>query len=256
MCAEQLSDYQLRRYCRQIAYEGLGLAGQKKLSAGKVCVVGCGGLGCTIGQLLVRAGLGRVMICDPEKVELENLHRQILFDERDLQAGRSKVEAARDKLSAINSQVQIETAMVEVTEDNICDLVGDSDIIIDATDNLAARYVINSASVKLGLPWVYGGCVGAEGLVCLLVPGRGPCLVCLFGQGGQGQELGSCQSMGILNSLPVMIGAIQVAEAIKVLVGQEQRSGRLLKIDLWAGRIRYVQCGPRDPHCAVCGPDR
>jgi len=253
MSAQRLSDYQLKRYCRQIAYRPLGLQGQANLLAGSACVIGCGGLGCTITQLLARAGVGKLVICDPQTPELENLHRQILFDEENVQAADSKADAAGQKLSAINSHADIETHTLQVTADNICQLAGDCDVIVDATDNLATRYVINAAAVKLSKPWVYGGCVGGEGLVFTFLPHRGPCLVCLFGQDRPNDQLATCQATGVLNTLPVLIGALQANEATKILASREQQcSKKILKVDLWNNRITHVAPGPADPDCPVC----
>ncbi len=168
------------RYAKQVLLKELGSAGQQKLAAAAALVVGCGALGSVQSQLLVRAGVGRVRIVDRDVPDLENLHRQILFDEDDVAARWPKADVAGRKLPKANSTVAVETRVMEVTAANIDGLVADVDLVLDATDNFEARYLINDACVRHHKPWIYGGVIATAGMTMTIVPGRGPCLRCLL----------------------------------------------------------------------------
>jgi adenylyltransferase/sulfurtransferase len=248
----QSKEDKLSRYARQMLMPWVGLAGQEKLLASKVGIIGCGGLGSTIGQILARAGVGELTLCDSDQVELSNLHRQILYDEKDL--GKPKAVVAAAKLMMINSQVKYHAVARRVDEKNIGDLIRGNDLVIDATDNLTSRYVVNTAAVQAGRDWIYGGCVGTEGTVMVVRSRSGACLECLFGpMEPEGQKAGG--GFPILPPTPVVVGAIQANEAIKYLLTKEADNScgsTLISIDLWQVRVRSRRSIVKNPECAVC----
>src|SRR5215211_4302792 len=170
----------LDRYSRQVRFAGLGEEGQRRLMSSRVTLCGCGALGTVLANSLVRAGVGHVRVVDRDFIETHNLQRQILFDENDVAANLPKAEAAAKKLRAINSSVTIEPVVTDIDRTNIEGLCSDVDLILDGTDNFEVRYLINDVAVKLGKPWVYGGCIGSHGQVLPIIPGKTPCLRCVF----------------------------------------------------------------------------
>ncbi len=248
----QSKEDKLRRYARQMLLPRMGVAGQEKLLASKVAIIGCGGLGSTIGQVLARAGVGELTLCDGDQVELDNLHRQILFDEKDL--GKPKAVVAAAKLMMINSQVKYHAMAQRVDEKNIGDLIRGSDLVVDATDNLTSRYVLNTAAVRAGRDWIYGGCVGTEGTVMVVRSRIGACLECMFGP----KEPESKNSSGRFPILPptaVVVGAIQANEVIKYLLAKDEDNpcgSKVISIDLWQVRVRSSDFIGKNPDCAVC----
>ena len=170
----------LARYARQVRFPPLGEEGQRRLSQGRALLCGCGALGSTIANLLVRAGVGTLRIVDRDFVELSNLQRQSLFDEANARAGLPKAIAAAEKLRTINSSVAVEPIVADVEPANVEQFCEGIDLILDGTDNFETRFLLNDAAVKLGLPWVYGGCVGAEGQTMTILPGETACLRCLM----------------------------------------------------------------------------
>jgi molybdopterin/thiamine biosynthesis adenylyltransferase len=240
-----------QRYAKQILLKELGPAGQEKLASAAVLIVGCGALGSVQSQLLVRAGVGRMRIVDRDVPELDNLHRQILFDEDDVRARSPKADVAGRKLPKANSTVAVETRVMEVDAENIDGLVADVDLVMDATDNFETRYLINDACVRGRKPWVYGGVIAASGMTMTVVPGRGPCLRCLLPRPPQDGSVPSMETEGVLGTAPVTVAALQVTEAVKLLCGAPPREG-LLMIDVWSGSFQTVPV-LRDENCPACG---
>ena len=187
----------LERYSRQMRFYGIGETGQKKLLASRVALCGCGALGTVLANVLVRAGVGFVRVIDRDFVETSNLQRQVLFDENDVIESLPKSEAATKKLRAINSAVTIEPVVTDIDRTNIENLCRDVDLILDGTDNFEVRYLINDVSVKLGKPWVYGGCIGSHGQVLPIIPGKTPCLRCVFEAAPAPGETGTCETAGV-----------------------------------------------------------
>jgi molybdopterin/thiamine biosynthesis adenylyltransferase len=239
------------RYAKQILLKDFGPAGQKKLAGASVLIVGCGALGSVQSQLLVRAGVGRVRIVDRDVPELGNLHRQILFDEDDVKARSPKADVANRKLPRANSDVVVETRVMEVTADNIGDLVADVDLVLDATDNFETRYAINDACMDRKKPWIYGGVIATSGMSMTIIPGRGPCLRCLFPEPPPPGTVPTMDTEGVLSTAPVTVAALEVTEAIKLLTGAAPREG-LLMIDVWTGTFQTVPV-LRDENCPACG---
>jgi len=240
-----------QRYSKQILLKDFGAEGQRKLAGASVLIVGCGALGSVESQLLVRAGVGRVRIVDRDVPEIGNLHRQILFDEDDVQARSPKAEVAGRKLPRANSSVAVETRVMEVTADNIDGLISDVDLVLDATDNFETRYVINDACVKSRKPWIYGGVIATSGMSMTIVPGRGPCLRCLFPNPPEPGTVPTMETEGVLATAPVTVAALEATEAIKLLAGAQPREG-LLMLDVWTGSFQTVPV-LRDENCPACG---
>ncbi len=236
------------RYSRQTLLKEIGEGGQTKISAAKAVIVGCGALGTYTASLLTRAGVGRILIADRDNVELSNLQRQILFSEQDV--GEPKASTAERLLKQVNSEIEITSTMTDIGVDNVEDLVDGATVVVDATDNMQTRFVVNDACVKLGIPWVYGGAVGTSGMVFSIVP-TGPCLRCVFPTLPPAGQLPTCNTVGIVNSLPSVVASLEVTEALKVMLG-EKTTPELMIIDVWHGDLQKIRV-KRNPDCESCG---
>ncbi|MGA8185996.1 MAG: ThiF family adenylyltransferase [Terriglobia bacterium] len=240
------------RYSRQILFPPIGEAGQKKLLASKAVIVGCGALGTAQANALVRAGVGTLRIVDRDYVEESNLQRQSLFDENDARESLPKAVAAELKLKQINSDVRTEGIVADATSRNIEDLVRGFDIILDGTDNFETRYLLNDVAVKMGIPWIYGAVVASSAVTMTIQPGRGPCLACVFPQAPTGLHE-TCDTVGVIGPAAAWTSAIQVTEALKILMGHRQDlHGTLFGFDIWHNRTQQVR-PERDPDCRTCG---
>src|SRR5664280_218679 len=221
------------RYSRQSRFWAIGPAGQERIRAGHVVVVGCGALGSADISLLARAGVGRITVVDRDFVELSNLQRQLLFEEADAVAGVPKAIAAARAVARINSTVEVRPFVADVTAANVEGFVAGADVVLDGTDNFETRYLVNDACVKLGVPWVYGGAVGSTGMSMTIVPGETACFRCLFPAPPPVGSMETCETAGVLASGIVTVAAIQAAEALKILVGdRENRSPGLTAVDV------------------------
>lgn len=241
------------RYQKQVLFAGLGAGGQARLMASAVLVCGAGGLGGGISQLLARAGVGRVRVVDRDRVELSNLHRQLLYDEDDL--GRPKAEAAAARLAAMNRTVAVEGIVAEVSAATIDELCAGVDLVLDGSDNLPTRYVINDAAVRRGLPWVMAGCVAAHGNLMLIQPGVTPCLRCLFPAPPPEGGHPTSDSVGILGPVAAAVAALAALEAIKWLSGARAAVNRgMLTLDPWQGRFSLVRMGDGPAAGCLCAP--
>lgn len=250
-----MSDRKPTRYDRQARFAPLGDAGQEQLAKARAFVCGCGALGSVIAETLVRAGVGFVRIVDRDFLELNNLQRQVLYDEQDVADGLPKAIAAANKLRRINSEVQIEPVVADVTFSNIADLATDVDAIVDGTDNFATRFLLNDFAVKHKKPWIYGGCIGAEGQTMTILPGETACLACLMSDVPPPGTTPTCDTAGIIGPIVNVIASIEAAEALKILSGhREAVSRRLTIIDLWDNQVRAVDLARlRDSSdCRVC----
>ena len=236
-----------QRYSRQTILEEIGVDGQSRLLDSSVVVIGCGALGGFIANNLVRGGLGTIRIIDRDIVELNNLQRQILFDEEDI--GKPKASTAFEKLKRINSEVIIDPVVDDVNFSNIESLITGFDLVIDGTDNLETRMIINDACVKRGIPWVYGGTVGRYGMSMNILPG-GPCLRCVLPQLPEPGLLPTCDTYGILNTLPPFIASVESTEALKILLGHPPNPS-LLYYDLWAHDYNSVEVN-KNKNCECC----
>ncbi len=233
---------ELARYSRQIRFAPIGLAGQQRLARATALIAGCGALGSVIAESLVRSGVGRLRIVDRDFPELHNLQRQVLYTEQDVARGWPKAVAAASHLRAINSGVEIEPLVADIDHKNMAHLGSDVQVIVDGTDNFETRFLINDFSLETGIPWVYGGCLGAEGQSLTIVPGQTACLHCLMADGPPppGTTPG-CDLAGVVGPAVGVVASIQTMEAIKLLSGHASRINRgLTIIDLWNGRFRQM----------------
>lgn len=246
-----LSTEQLRRYARHLSLPEVGLAGQERLAAGSVLIVGMGGLGSPAALYLAAAGVGRLGLVDFDVVDRSNLQRQILYGEADV--GRRKLEAAAERLRAVNPGVAIDLHDARVERSNAADLVAGYDVVVDGTDNFPSRYLVHDACYFGGKPYVYGSIFRFEGQASVFARGRGPCYRCLFPEPPPPGSVPSCAEAGVLGVLPGIIGSIQANEALKLLLGTgEPLLGRLLLFDALAMRFRELALR-RDALCPLCG---
>lgn len=239
------------RYSRQILFRGIGESGQQRLLDARVAVLGCGALGSFQAGALARAGVGFLRIIDRDYVELSNLQRQWLFDQCDVEQGLPKSIAAARKIAAVNSDIQVEPVVADLTPSNVDELFAEADLILDGTDNFETRYLINDYAVSRGRPWVYGAAVGSYGITMAVVPAKTACLRCVYPDPPAGAQP-TCETAGVLASITALIASLQVSEALKILCGAEP-SGKITTVDVWSGEIRQVaQPGP-DSRCPACG---
>jgi len=239
------------RYHRQIIFSGLGEEGQAKLGQAKIAQVGCGGLGSILAQCMVRAGVGKLTIIDPDIVDITNLHRQSLFDEQDVRKKAKKAIAAEKKLREVNSNIKIEGIAAAFSASNSQKLLSGHDLVLDGTDNMRTRYIINDWCVKNNIPWIYGGVMEAMGMTMVILPGKGPCLRCLFSETGPVGKAEPTGVVGIINTAPTLIAALQVTEAMKLILNSPDLVRDLRIIDLWSGDYQKIPI-KRNPQCPCC----
>ncbi len=245
-------DKRLRnRYSRQTAFEGIGDAGQEKLCSSTAVIIGCGALGCNIAQLLARAGVGKLRIIDRDFVEEHNLSRQVLFTEEDVKQEVPKAKAAQRILSKANSTIEIEGIVADVNPTNIESFCHDADVILDGLDNLETRYLVNDVAMKHRIPWIYGGALGSTGMTMTILPGKTPCLGCAIPFRSEREDIPTCESVGVVNTVPALIGTIQANEAIKILVGSGELNTGIMMVDLWRGTFDKLKVLPRE-NCSSC----
>lgn len=224
----------LDRYSRQTVLAQIGEAGQRRLLESSVVVVGCGATGTVIANHLARAGVGTLRIIDRDFVELNNLQRQLLFDENDVREGLPKAVAAERRLRAVNSEIRIEGRVADVNAGNVDELIGGADLVIDGSDNFEVRYTLNDACVRAGKPWVYCGAVGTYGMTLLIRPGETPCLRCVFPEPPPPGSAATCDTAGVLGPAVSVIASLAATEAIKWLVGdREALADALVHVDVW-----------------------
>ena len=241
------SDAEVERYARHLVLREVGGPGQQRLKAARVLLVGAGGLGAPAALYLAAAGVGTLVLADPDRVDRSNLQRQVLYAEADI--GRAKVDAARDRLLALNPEIEVEGRTVALTADNAQDLVSDFDLVLDGTDDFATRFAVNAACVAAEVPLVSGAIGRWTGQVGVF--GRAPCYRCLVPDIPPDAE--TCSAVGVVGALAGVIGSMMALEAIKVLTGAgESLTGRLLIYDALAGETRTVRIGA-DPACPACG---
>jgi molybdopterin/thiamine biosynthesis adenylyltransferase len=245
------------RYSRQEAFAGLGPEGQDRLRQARVLQVGCGALGSVLAETLVRAGVGHLTIADRDYVELGNLQRQTLFDEQDASAGRAKAAAAQARLGRLNSEVEVRGLVLDVWLENVDALVQDADLVLDGTDNLETRFFLNDVCLRRGVPWVYGACVGAHGLVLAVRPKVSPCLRCVLGERPEPGVLPTCETAGVVGPIVHVVAGVQAAEALKLLAGRDlDLLPGLFFADVWQGTFEVVDLSGRQPWCPACTEGR
>ena len=243
------------RFDRQVRFAELGSEGQARLQEARVLLVGCGALGGFLAQHLARAGVGTLVLVDRDVVELSNLPRQVLFDERHAREGTPKVLACAETLARAGGPTRLETHATHLDADNLPTLAKDCDLILDGTDNLGTRYLLNDYSVRQRVPWIYAGVVGAAGLVMPILPGRGPCLRCVFRDPPPPGTLATCDTAGVISPAVGLIASMQAGLALRLLSGAPDPEVALLELDAWNGEVRRIRTRP-DPDCPACGQGR
>jgi adenylyltransferase/sulfurtransferase len=245
-----LSASERARYQRHLSLREIGAAGQEKLKAARVLIVGAGGLGSPAALYLAAAGCGTLGLVDFDRVDLSNLQRQVLFDSAAL--GQPKAEAGHARLAALNPEIRVVAHALELRAANVRALLSDYDLVIDGSDRLSTRYLVNDACVLLGRPLISAAIHRFEGQLMTYVPGRGPCYRCLFPQAADG-VVASCAEAGVLGVLPGVLGTLEATEAIKLITGVgSPLAGRLLTYDALELRFQEFRV-ERRPDCAVCG---
>ena len=247
-------DSQLGRYRRQMRFAPLGEEGQQQLRDSRVLICGSGALGCVLADTLVRAGVGFVRLVDRDFVDLDNLHRQVLFDENDATEQLPKAVAAARRLALVNSQVCVEPKVADFNSSNSTELAEGVDLILDGTDNFETRYLLNDLAVSAEKPWVFAGCVAAEGQVLTVIPGQTPCLTCLMPEPPPAAEMPTCESAGVLAPIVNLIASMQAMEAIKLLSGNAEAVNLgMTFVDLWGNQIRQLAMSEsRRRDCPTC----
>jgi molybdopterin/thiamine biosynthesis adenylyltransferase/rhodanese-related sulfurtransferase/molybdopterin converting factor small subunit len=250
--SDSLDRDELRRYSRHLLLPEVGVAGQKKLRHSKVLLVGAGGLGAPTALYLAAAGVGEIGLVDFDEIELSNLQRQVLYTTADL--GRPKLDAAKDRLGALNPGVRVVPISQRLTSETALDVLRPYDVVVDGTDNFPTRYLVSDACVLLRKPYVYGSIYRFEGQASVFDAAKGPCYRCLYPEPPPPDLVPSCAEAGVLGVLPGLIGIVQATETIKLLLGiGEPLIGRLLLYDALEMRFRELRL-QKNPTCVLCSP--
>ena len=245
------TDEQLERYSRHIILKEIGVKGQKKLLAGKVLIIGAGGLGAPAAMYLAAAGVGTIGIADADVVDLSNLQRQVIHTTNDI--GKKKVESAAETMRAINPDVTVNTYYDFVNSTNIMDMIADYDFILDGTDNFPTKFLINDACVMANKPFSHAGIIRFKGQLTTVIPHEGPCYRCIFKNPPPKDAVPTCKQAGVIGAMGGVIGSLQAMEAVKYLTGTgELLSGYLLTYDALKMEFHKVKLPPRGDGCAVC----
>jgi molybdopterin/thiamine biosynthesis adenylyltransferase len=248
------ANHDYARYSRQLILPEFGTEGQSTLENSSVSVVGCGATGSTILNLLARAGIGELTIIDRDFVELTNLQRQVLFDEGDLE--QPKALAAADKVRRANSDVKIHDVIKDLNPNNAEAILGHPDLIVDGTDNMETRFLVNDVSAKHEIPWVYCGAVGTHGMVMPIVPPAAPCLRCFIPNIPPQGVLQTCDLAGVLNTIPAIMASIATTEALRILLGKSAHiDSQLIIYDVWEQSFQKMKVA-KDPSCRCCAQSR
>jgi molybdopterin/thiamine biosynthesis adenylyltransferase len=244
----------IERYSRQILFAGIGEAGQRRLLASRVLIVGCGALGTAQAEALARAGVGHLRLVDRDFVEESNLQRQTMFTEQDARERLPKAVACSNHLSLINSEVRTEALVVDVNHANVERVMEDCELVLDGTDNFATRYLINDACVKHNVNWIYGAAVGSYGVTMTVRPERTPCLRCIFEEAPPAASAPTCDTAGVIMPIINMVAAVQVSEAMKLLTGKtESLHNTLMHFDVWRNEYGRIALKSPLPNCRSCG---
>ena len=240
----------MERYSRQYVFDKIGKAGQEKLLNSRVTIIGMGALGTVAANNLCRAGIGFIRLVDRDYVEISNLQRQILFTEKDVEDKLPKVIAAAKHLATVNSEIEIEPMISDVNATNIEALISGADIVIDATDNIEIRQLINEACFKHKIPWIYCGAIGSHGMTLNFTHKENePCLRCFMEADISGAD--TCSSFGVMNMITGTMASIQTAEALKILIGSESVRPTLLMVDLWSNEFNQIEIA-KNQNCPLC----
>ena len=237
------------RYSRQTLLKNIQEKGQTTLSDSSIVVIGCGALGTTIANNLVRSGIGHITIVDRDIIELNNLQRQIIFNENDI--GLPKASTLANKLELINSEIEIDAIVDDVNHENIEKIINNTDIVLDGTDNMLIRFLINDVCIKHSIPWIYGGAIETNGMTMNIIPQKTPCLRCLINDLPKTGSLPTCDTVGVLNTIPSIIANIQSTETIKILL-KKNISKELITYDVWSHEFNKYKI-KRRKNCECCG---
>ena len=245
------SNEQLERYSRHIILKEVGVKGQKKLLNAKVLIIGAGGLGAPAAVYLAAAGVGTIGIADADEVDLSNLQRQVIHATADI--GKPKVESAKESMQAINPDVNVITYREYIYSKNILDIIKDYDFVLDGTDNFPAKFLINDACVKAGIPFCHAGIIRFRGQLMTWVPGAAaPCYRCVFKEPPPKDAVPTCKQAGVIGAMAGVIGCLQAMEAVKYITGAgELLTGYLLTYDALTNDFRKIKI-PKDNHCGIC----
>ncbi len=242
------------RYSRQVLFPEIGKTGQERLLNSRVLLVGCGALGASHAEMLARAGVGRLRIVDRDFVEFTNLQRQTLYKESDAADRLPKAIAAKSRIAEINSEVDVEAIIADVNHSNVESLIDGCELVLDGTDNFQIRYLLNDACVKLGRTWIYGAAVSSYGTTMTVIPGETPCLRCIFDEMPDAGSSPTCDTAGVIMPIIATVAATQVAEAIKILVGDTASLHQsLMQFDIWANDRQRIKLGKPSADCKCCG---
>ncbi|MGI8811893.1 MAG: ThiF family adenylyltransferase [Pyrinomonadaceae bacterium] len=243
-----------QRYSRQILFPEIGKDGQEKIANARVLLVGCGALGASHAEMLARAGVGDLRIVDRDFVEFTNLQRQTLFKEEDARQRLPKAAAAKLRIAEINSEIEVDAVIADVNNSNVESLISDVDIVIDGTDNFQIRYLLNDACVKHTKTWIYGAAVSGYGTTMTIIPAVSPCLRCVFDEMPDAGSSPTCDTAGVIMPIIASVSAVQVTEALKLIVGDIDSLHRsILQIDIWRNDWRKIELGAANPQCKTCG---
>ncbi len=258
-----LRETDLSRYQRQIIFPPLGESGQRRLLDATVVIIGCGATGSALSNLLVRSGIGRTRIIDRDFIELNNLQRQVLFNQEDIDANLPKAEAAAAKLRAINRDVEVEAVVGDVNPGNILSLIQDADLVLDGTDNFSTRFLINDACLHLAKPWIYTGVIAAYGMTATFIPDGAAdklpgerqttgCLRCLLPAVPAPGTTPTCDTAGVIAPAVGLITSVAAGEAIKLLTGGGKLNPGMIHMDVWNHSYEQFK-SPRRDDCPACG---
>jgi molybdopterin-synthase adenylyltransferase len=239
-----------RRYDRQMRVPEIGRAGQDKLAQATACLIGLGALGSVTADLLARAGVGRLILIDRDIVEWSNLQRQMLYTEADADAASTKVDAAYARLAAINSEIELVAHARDLTASNHKELLANSDVLVDGTDNFATRYLLNDFAVATNTPYVYAGVVASYGMVGTILPPTGPCLRCTYPEPPEAAHTPTCRTAGVIGPAVSAIAGLAATQVMQVLLGADAWRG-FQYLDVWSGEHRRLKAR-RDPDCPCC----
>jgi molybdopterin/thiamine biosynthesis adenylyltransferase len=245
-------DKDLTRYLRQTIFPGIGQAGQEKLLAARVVVIGCGANGTVIANHLARAGVGHLTVVDRDFIELNNLQRQLLFDEQDLAENLPKAVAAERKLRLINTDIEVNGLVADINAENIEELIAGATLVMDGTDNFETRYILNDACIKHNLPWIYTGAVATYGMSQTIIPGQTACLRCLFNEAPPPGASATCDTAGVVGPVVSAIASVSAAEAIKFIVGQGDLNRGIVHFDVWYNTYEQFETGGPREDCPAC----
>jgi molybdopterin/thiamine biosynthesis adenylyltransferase len=248
------TNYNEQRYSRQTLFSPIGIDGQQQIIQSRIAIVGMGALGTALANHMARAGVGYIRIIDRDFVEWSNLQRQMLFDEADAEASAPKAIAAAKQLQRINSSIEIEPHIIDLNSTNAAQLLAGVDLILDGSDNFLVRFLINDVSIKLGIPWIYGGAVSSRGMSMTIIPKHSPCLRCMFGHAPQQGTGETCDTAGVIGPIIHLIASYQAAEALKLLVGDNKSLNRhMVQIDLWHNQYASIDLSKAKKNdCPAC----